>query len=78
MDEFEEESDNLDKSIHKCIRISKEHGIEPKRQYMKTFTEDQYDKIIGKDAYGFLHGHEDEIIEVLMIGREVSYDFKTL
>ena len=78
MDEFEEESDNLDKSITKCIRISKEQGIEPKRQYLKALTEDQYDKVIGKDAYAFLHGHEDEIIEILMVGKEVSDDFKTL
>ena len=74
LDDFSEDADNIDK----CIRKSKDEGILPKRQYMKALTQDQYDKIIGKDAYGFLHGHEDEIIEVLMVGKEVSDDFKTI
>ena len=68
----------MDKSISKCIRKSEEHGIIPQRQYLKALTEDQYDKLIGKDAYAFLHGHEDELIEVLAVGKEVSDDFKTL
>lgn len=74
IDDFEEDADNIDK----CIRKSNALGIEPKRQYLKALTEDQYNKIIGKDAYGFLHGHEDEVIEVLAVGKEVSDDFKTL
>ena len=74
LDDFSEDADNIDK----CIRKSKDEGILPKRQYLKALTQDQYDKIIGKDAYGFLHGHEDEIIEVLMVGKEVSDDFKTI
>lgn len=77
-EEFDEETDNMDKSISKCIRKSEEHGIEPKRQYLKALTQDQYDKIIGKDAYAFLHGHEEELIETLAVGKEVSDDFKTL
>lgn len=74
MEDFDEDID----SIGKCIRKSNDHGIVPKRQYLKALTEDQYDKIIGKDAYGFLHGHEDEVIEVLAVGKEVSDYFKTL
>ena len=74
IDDFEEDADNIDK----CIRKSVEHGITPKRQYFKAFTEDQYNKLIGKDSYAFLHGHEDELIEVLAVGKEVSDDFKTL
>lgn len=82
IDEFYEEEDNVDKSLRKSIqrtiRKSKEHGIEPKRQYLKALTEDQYDKIIGKDAYSFLHGHEDEVIMALCVGKEVSDCLKTL
>ena len=74
LDEFEEDADSIDK----CIRKSIQHAIEPKRQYIKALTQDQYDKIIGKDAYAFLHGHEEEVIEVLAVGKEVSEFFKTL
>ena len=74
MDDFDEDID----SIGKCIRKSNDHGIVPKRQYLKALSQDQYDKIIGKDAYGFLHGHEDEVIEVLSVGKEVSEYFKTI
>ena len=77
-EEFDEETDNIDKSISQCIRKSKEHGIIPQRQYLKALSEDQYDKLIGKDAYAFLHGHEEELIEVLAVGKDVSDDFKTL
>ena len=82
MDEFYEDEDNVDKSLRKSIentiRKSKEAGIEPKRQYLKALTEDQFDKIIGKDAYSFLHGHEDEVIMTLTVGKEVSDSLKTL
>lgn len=74
LDDFDEETDNIDK----CIKKSNALGIQPKRQYLKTLTDDQYNKIIGKDAYGFLYGHEEELIEVLAVGKEVSDDFKTL
>lgn len=87
-EEFDEEADNMDKSVHKScgcseslssfIAKSKEHGIIPQRQYLKALSDDQYNKIIGKDAYAFLHGHEEELIEVLAVGKEVSDDFKTL
>ena len=73
-EEFDEPTDNIDKAIRKSI----DHGIEPKRQYLKALTDDQYNKIIGKDAYAFLHGHEEEVIETLAVGKEVSDDFKTL
>lgn len=74
LEDFDEDDDSLDKLISKSIA----KGITPKRQYFKALTQDQYDKIIGKDAYAFLHGHEDEIIEVMTIGRDVSEHFKTI
>lgn len=77
MDLYDDDNQTF-KSIVKCIRKSKENGIEPKRQYLKTLTDDQYNKIIGKDAYAFLHGHEEELIATLAVGKEVSDDFKTL
>ena len=82
LEDFDEDFDSMDKTISKriskAIAKSLEEGIVPKRQYLKAITQDQYDKIIGKDAYAFLHGHEDEIIEVLAVGKEVSEFFKTL
>ena len=74
IDDFTEDADNIDK----CIKKSLDNNIIPKRQYLKALTQDQYDTIIGKDAYAFLHGHEEEIIEVLAVGKDVSDDFKTL
>lgn len=82
LDDFNEESDNMDKSLRKSIertiRESKEAGIEPKRQYLKALTDDQYNKIIGKDAYSFLHGHEEDVVMTLCVGKEVSSSLKTL
>lgn len=80
LDEFDEDADNIDKakSIRKAIAESKKAGIEPKRQYLKALTEDQYDKIIGKDVYSFLHGHEDEVVMTLCVGKEASASLKTL
>ena len=74
IDDFDEDLDNIDKAIKKSI----DDGIIPKRQYLKALTDDQYNKLIGKDAYAFLHGHEEELIEVLAVGKDVSDDFKTL
>lgn len=70
--------DDEDEDIEKCIKKSLEENILPKRQYLKALTSDQYNKIIGKDAYGFLRGNEDELIATLTIGKEVSNYFKTI
>ena len=73
-DDFDEDADNIDK----CIKKSNALGITPQRQYLKALTDDQYNKLIGKDAYAFLSGNEEELIEVLTVGKDVSDDFKTL
>lgn len=77
-DEFEDIDKSLSRRISKAIQRSMDEGVVPKRQYLKAISQDQYNKIIGKDAYGFLHGHEDEVIEVLSVGKEVSDYFKTI
>ena len=82
LEDFDEDFDSMDKTlskrISKAISQSLEDGIIPKRQYLKALSQDQYNKVIGKDAYAFLHGHEDEVIEVLAVGKEVSEYFKTI
>lgn len=78
LDEYDEDADNIDKFLERRIRKSLENHIVPKRQYLKALSQDQYNKIIGKDAYGFLHGHEDEVIEVLAVGKQVSEYFSTI
>lgn len=48
------------------------------REYLKEWSDDEYLKFVAKDSYAFLHGHEDEIIQVLTVGRDVAEYFKTL
>lgn len=72
IDEYEDDDDKLQVSIRKT------DDIIPKRQYLKTFSDDAYNKLIGKDAFAFIRGHKDDIIEIMSVGREVSEVFKTL
>lgn len=71
IDEWEEDAEYQ-------ASIRKQYAGFPSRQYLKTWSEVAYDKYLAKDAYGFLYGHEDELIAVLSAGKEVSQYFKTL
>lgn len=72
LDEYEED-DKLQVSLRKS-----NDDITPVHQYLKTFSDDAFNKLIGKDMYAFLHGHREDIIEIMSVGREVSEVFKTL
>lgn len=71
--DYYEDDDKLQVSLRKS-----NEEVTPIHQYLKTFSDDAYNKLIGKDMYAFLHGHREDIIEVMSVGREVSEVFKTL
>lgn len=45
--------------------------------YLKGTSEEQYDKYIAKDLYGFLRYNKEHIAEVLSVGYDVSFFFVT-
>ena len=76
--EYQEDLDAFDEDEKYQASINKEYMGFPSRQYLKSFSDTQYEKYLMKDAYAFLYGHEDELISVLSVGKQVAEYFKTL
>lgn len=47
------------------------------RQYLKRMSEEDFDRYLQKDAYGFLRSHRDEILGAMVIGSQVADVFRT-
>lgn len=76
MDAFDDD-EKYQASVKKSS-VQKQYMGFPSRSYLKTWSDVAYDKFLAKDAYGFLYGHEDELIAVLSVGKQVSEYFKTI